>query len=183
MSEGLPDLDDWIEERIEVVNRRDVQDHHIVNEFVEADDTPFLTVSGLEGSLDLGKEQLRNRLGELEEKRVLDSRQGANGRLYWIQDDRSEWPIPPDVEVVSEEEVETTVSEFVARPHVKLAGVAISAGFIEGIFVTAFIAIALTEIGFPEYLQTPFLVGLLLSAAVSVVFLVGAVAVWLQRRD
>lgn len=50
--------------------------------------------------LDMSKQGVHNRLATLEELDVLDSAPGANGRIYWLRDDRSNWPVPPDVAVV-----------------------------------------------------------------------------------
>ncbi len=116
---GLPDLPDDVAAKVEFDEQYEVQDHHIVAVFLRAD-APYRSVGQVAAELDMSKQGVRNRLATLEELAVLDSAPGANGRIYWLRDERSDWPIPPDVEVTPVDD-DLTVPELWSRRHVKLA--------------------------------------------------------------
>lgn len=118
MTQGLPELPDDLASRVEFDEQYEVQDHHIVAVFLRAD-APYLSVGTLASDLDMSKQGVRNRLAALEERGVVDSAPGANGRIYWLADERSAWPIPPDVEVVPVPD-DPTVREVLQRHHVVL---------------------------------------------------------------
>lgn len=142
MTENLPEVPDWIGEKIEFDSQREVQDHHIVNIFLEAD-RPFLSRSRVETDLGMSDEGARQRLLNLEELEVLDSCSAAGGRIYWIYDERSEWPIPPDVQAESVDD-ELTVSELTDRSDVQYGVIAVLAAMIGSVSITGIVvAIAL----------------------------------------
>ena len=61
------------------------------------------------------------------------------GRVFWIKDDRSRWPIPDDVTVEGKPD-EPTISEFTDRLDVKLGAAAALSAFLSSILITSFIA-------------------------------------------
>lgn len=116
--EFLPEVPDWIDEKVEYIDDRDVQDHHIVDAFLSSDGAWLSTrqlVDELENTIT--RQGLHPRLAELEEIDVLDSKAAAGGHVYWIRDERSEWPIPPDVRVEGTDDDALTVEELLSRPY------------------------------------------------------------------
>lgn len=143
----MTEIPDWIEEKITFDRNRDVQDRHIVEVFLESD-RPYLSSRAVATEIGLTKQGTRPRLEELEEIRVLDGDTVAGGRIFWIHDDRSEWPIPPDVEVVPITD-EMTISEFLQQLHVQYGLLAVAATMIGGLFMMAF------TLGLAYNIQTP----------------------------
>lgn len=103
IDEGLPDLPDWIEEKLYINENYDVQLHFYVEPFLETD-RPWLGVSKIASEVGKTRQTTRSRLAELQDLEVLNSGPGANGTIYWINDDRSDWPIPPDIDSQSVDE-------------------------------------------------------------------------------
>lgn len=64
-------------------------------------DRPIWTASQMQAELDTGhgKETVRNKLNTLEEVGICGSMRANGGRIYWWNDERSDWPLPPDVAV------------------------------------------------------------------------------------
>lgn len=81
---------------------------------------PFWTAARMKEELDTGhgKETVRDKLKALEEMGICRSMPANNGRIYWWNDDRSDWPIPPDVIVEGRQEL--TVAELVAPWYAKV---------------------------------------------------------------
>lgn len=75
-------------------------------------DRPIWTASQMESELDTGhnKETVRKKLNTLDEVEICESMPANNGRIYWWNDDRSDWPIPPDVIVEGQQGL--TVAEL-----------------------------------------------------------------------
>jgi hypothetical protein len=84
-------------------------------------DRPIWTASQMQSELTTGhgKETVRDKLNTLDEVEVCESMPANNGRIYWWNDDRSEWPIPPDVVVEGQQEL--TVAELLDPWYSKLA--------------------------------------------------------------
>jgi DNA-binding transcriptional ArsR family regulator len=139
MTQGLPDLPDDLASKVEFDEQYGVQDHHIVAVFLRAE-APYLSVGTLAMELDMSKQGVRNRLSSLEERGVVDSAPGANGRIYWVADERSEWPIPPDVEVVPVPD-DPTVSEVLERRDVVLAVLATGLAVLCAVSIMGLIAV------------------------------------------
>ncbi|MFD1635312.1 hypothetical protein ACOZ4L_15720 (plasmid) [Haloplanus ruber] len=76
-------------------------------------DRPIWTASQMQSELDTshGKETVRKKLNTLDEVEVCESMPANNGRIYWWSDDRSDWPIPPDIIVDGQQEL--TVAELI----------------------------------------------------------------------
>ncbi len=137
MTRDLPEVPDWIDEKIEFDSQRDVQDHHIVKIFQKAE-RPFLSRRRVETELGMSDEGARLRLSDLEELEVLDSCSAAGGRIYWIYDDRSKWPIPPDTRVEPVEDG-PTVSDLTDRSEVQYGVLAVVAAMIGSLFISGFV--------------------------------------------
>lgn len=72
-----------------------------VAETMVTHDRPMWTASQMRAELESGhsRETVREKLQTLDELDVCRSMEANNGRIYWWNDDRSRWPIPPDVDV------------------------------------------------------------------------------------
>lgn len=83
-------------------------------------DLPIWTASRMQAELSTGhgKETVRDKLKNLDEVDICNSMPANNGRIYWWNDDRSDWPIPPDVVVEGQREL--TVADLLAPWYVKL---------------------------------------------------------------
>jgi hypothetical protein len=77
---------------------------------------PIWTASQMEDELETGyqTETVRNKLDQLEGSDICDSMPANNGRIYWLNHERSGWPIPPDVDFNDElrAELKTTKGEL-----------------------------------------------------------------------
>lgn len=95
-------------------------------------DRPLWTASQMQAELETGhgKETVRKKLRTLDEVGICNSMEANNGRIYWWDDDRSEWPIPPDVDV---ERSELTVSELLDPWYAKVALVGLLGPTIAGL--------------------------------------------------
>lgn len=82
---------------------------------------PIWTASQMQSELstDHGKETVRDKLNKLEEMEICGSMPANNGRIYWWNDERSVWPIPPDVVVEGQQEL--TVTELLDPWYAKVA--------------------------------------------------------------
>lgn len=135
----MTDLPDWIDRRLDDNIQRDLRQRPVA-EVVWESREPYLSRTviqqrvgeKLEDTFD--KSTVIGRLDELVERDVFDSDEVCGGSIYWIHDDRSNWPIPPDVEVepVSDE---MTVQEFFQEDAVKLGAGGIAAFAISGLIM------------------------------------------------
>jgi hypothetical protein len=96
-------------------------------------DRPIWTASQMQSELDTdhGKETVRTKLNALDEVDVCESMPANNGRIYWWNDDRSDWPIPPDVIVEGKQEL--TVDELLDPWYSKLGLIGLFGPAIAGI--------------------------------------------------
>jgi hypothetical protein len=114
-----------------------------VAETMHGHDRPIWTASQMQSELDTTyrTETVRDKLNTLDEVEVCSSMPANNGRIYWWNDTRSDWPIPPDVTVEGQQEL--TVAELIEPWYAKLglirlAGPAIAGlPLLVGIFVIA----------------------------------------------
>ncbi|WP_226040353.1 hypothetical protein [Natrinema sp. DC36] len=143
----MTEIPDWIEEKISFDKTRDVQDSHIVEVFLESD-RPYLSNRKVASEIGLTKQGTTPRLEELVDIDILDGDSAAGGRIFWIHDDRSEWPIPPDVEVEPVQE-EMTVNEYFNQLHVKYGLLAIGGTMIGALLMMAFTLFVGYEIQMP----------------------------------
>jgi hypothetical protein len=83
-------------------------------------DRPIWTATQVQAELDTGHgtETVRNKLKTLDEVDICGSMEANNGRIYWWNDDRSDWSIPPDVAVEGQKGL--TVQELLTPWYAKL---------------------------------------------------------------
>ena len=83
-------------------------------------DRPVWTASQMQAELETGhgRETVRDKLNKLDELEICRSMSANNGRIYWWNDDRSDWSIPPDVVVEGQQEL--TVSELLSPWYAKV---------------------------------------------------------------
>lgn len=110
MTEPTPDLPDWIEDKISYNDDYETQDHFFIEPLVETN-RPWLSRSTIEEEAGVSDETARTRLKRLEEKEIVNSAPGGDGTVYWIHDERSDWPIPPDIDLPDPEEMAVVVDE------------------------------------------------------------------------
>lgn len=178
MSEGIPDLPPDVAAQLDVNEDYRVQDHHIVAEFVDSD-RAFLTVGHLSRRLEMSAQGVRDRLDRLEGMGVLDSRPAANGRIYWLRDERSEWPIPPDVHVEPIPD-EPTLSEVLGRRDVQLTIAGGLVGVVAVLALMALILVGVYGLG-PAALEFPLALVSVVGGIGCVGLLAGAVLAWVLR--
>ncbi|GAA0647033.1 hypothetical protein [Salarchaeum japonicum] len=122
MAEHDIEIPDWIESRIDSPNNeRSLTQRGVVKEFLR-DARPFYSITRLQAEIkkEVSKDTVRSRAGELHERGVLGHEEINNGDVYWLKHPKSEWPIPPDVEVEPKRN-KLTVEEWQKRPYVRFA--------------------------------------------------------------
>lgn len=94
---------------------------------------PIWTPSQMQSELDTGhsKETVRTKLNALDEVDVCESMPANNGRIYWWNDDRSDWPIPPDVVIEGHQQL--TVVELLDPWYAKMGFVGLLGPAIAGL--------------------------------------------------
>lgn len=104
-----------------------LQPHAVAQVFVDADE-PFLTrrqvQSRVNGEYD--KKTVLSRLDLLVELDVLRADVHPGGTIYWLENEASEWPVPPDVEVEPKRD-DVTVAELVDRNSIRASTIGIGA--------------------------------------------------------
>jgi hypothetical protein len=116
------ELPDWVETRIDTPDsNRSITQYQVVKEFVKGD-RPYYNVSRMHAAVggNVSTDTVQSRMDELVERDVLKSEKVNNGYIYWLDDEDSDWPIPPDV-AVEPEHSEPTVSEWKSNGYVQLA--------------------------------------------------------------
>jgi hypothetical protein len=169
-----------IEEEMEFDASKEVQDSHLVEVFVESD-RPFLSRRRVQNEIGLSSQGTRDRLSDLEEREILDSAAAGGGRIYWIRNDKSEWPIPSDVDVepVSDD---LTVSELLQRQPVQFAGVGLILMIAGALFTTLFTMALAYDVSLPVFGTQQLLLWALGSVFVGVAFCLGGAVVWMIDR-
>ena len=104
-------------DRIQIKPGRDLQETDVLRVFLDSE-RPFLSRRQVQSRLDgdYTRGTVLNRLSSLCEVDILKKSE-MNSSIYWLNNDKSIWPIPPDVEVESKNE-ETTIPEFLDQPFV-----------------------------------------------------------------
>jgi hypothetical protein len=159
---------------------KEVQDSHLVEVFVESD-RPFLSRRRVQNEIGLSSQGTRDRLSDLEEREILDSAAAGGGRIYWIRNDTSEWPIPPDVEV---EPISNglTVSDLLQRQPVQFVGVGLILMIAGALFTTLFTMALAYDVSFSVVGTQQLLLWAIGSVFVGVAFCVGGAVVWIISR-
>jgi hypothetical protein len=174
------ELSDDIETALEFDPNKEVQDRHIVEVFVDSD-RPYLSRKQVQQEIDLSSQGTRGRLEALEEQGVLDSDVAGGGRLYWIADERSGWPIPPDVDVEPTRD-EETVTEFVSRFPVQVTGLGLALMLLGAVLTTLFTLALAYEVTVPVVGTSQLLVWAIGAVFVGIAFCVGGMATWILNR-
>lgn len=177
MTDGLPE---WIGERVEFDPNKDVQDAHIVQVFFDAD-RPYLSRKQVQGEIGLSSQGTRDRLLDLEERGVLASDAAGGGRIYWISNEKSAWPIPPDVEV-EPIRTEPTVTELLSRQPVQFAGIGVLLMVAGALFTTLFMLALAYEVAVPFVQTQQLLLWAIGAVFIGISFIVGGAAVWIIDR-
>lgn len=119
-------LPEWVAARIDpATSETDLPQRHVAAEFVHGD-RPYYSVSQMHAALgsDVGQETVAARLAELVERGVLATETVNDGAIYWLENEASEWPIPPDVAVESTADA-VTLAEWREQLHVRIAAAAV----------------------------------------------------------
>ena len=169
-----------IKKELEFDASKEVQDSHLVEVFVESDRS-FLSRRRVQNEIGLSSQGTRDRLSDLEEREILDSVAAGGGRVYWIHNDKSEWPIPHDVEVepVSNE---LTVSELLQRQPVHFAGIGLILMIAGALFTTLFTMALAYDVSLPVVGTQQLLLWAIGSVFVGVAFCLGGAAIWILDR-
>jgi hypothetical protein len=117
----MTEIPDWIEDKLEFREGRSLQQSPVVQIFLGSE-RPYLTRRQVQTRLkgNHARGTVIDRLSELCEVGVLKHEDLSGGGIYWINNSKSDWPIPPDVEVEPESE-EMTASEFFNLDSVRTA--------------------------------------------------------------
>ena len=169
-----------IKEDLQFDASKEVQDSHLVAVFVESD-RPFLSRRRVQNEIGLSSQGTRDRLSDLEEREILDSAAAGGGRIYWIRNSKSQWPIPTDVEVepVSND---LTVSELLQRQPVQFIGVGLILMIAGALFTTLFTMALAYDVSLPVVATQQLLLWAIGSVFVGIAFCVGAAVVWVIDR-
>lgn len=115
------DLPSWIEDRIESgTYDMKLTQRHVASVFVHGD-RPYYDITKMHAEVgsEVSRDTVGNRMEELHHRDVLAREKINNGDVYWLDREKSQWPIPPDLE--DPEPGEMAVSEWKGQPHVQLA--------------------------------------------------------------
>lgn len=177
----VEDLPEWVEDRLEHDNNRRLQQRHVA-EIIVNGDRPYYNVRRIRAELkgDFDNDTVRSRLNELVEQDVLATEMMNRGNIYWLKDDDSDWPIPPDVEVVPVDD-ELTVSEFFSQPYVAVASLGAFFAVVSGIVIWVALLQDVGAISYPLSTQTVLQWGLLL-ILVSLVFISASGVLWIAEK-
>jgi len=112
-------------------------------------DRPIWTPSQMQSELSTGhgKETVRKKLNKLDELDICKSMPANNGRIYWWNDDRSDWPIPTDVVVEGQQKL--TVEELVNPWYTKVGLVGLVGPALAGIPLLIAVFVLDGAISFP----------------------------------
>jgi hypothetical protein len=173
---------DWINDKIEFDPSNDVQDEHIVKVFLESDD-PYLSRRAVALEVGMSKEGIGNRLEQLVDIGVLDDDSVGGARIYWVRDERSDWPIPPDVEVTPVEK-DVTLKSFLGRLHVQYGILGVGIVLLGALLMMAFTLFLAYEVSIPWVGITNLLVaGVLLTVVGFVLIILGlTLSAWNRFR-
>jgi len=169
----MTELPEWIDEKIEFDPSNEVQDAHLVEVFLDSDES-YLSRKKVASHVGMSKQGAGERLEDLVDIEVLDADSVAGGRIYWIRDDRSEWPIPSDVEVKPVQR-ETTLKEFVNRLYVKYGFLAVALVMLGSLFMMAFTLIVAYSVKVPLIGAVELLAGSLIFTLIGYSLLVLAI--------
>ena len=135
----MSELPEWIEQRLDENLQRDLRQRDVSGVVSESNE-PYLSRTVIQQRVEeetgetFDKSTVIDRLTELVEQEVLMSDEVCGGQIYWIYDNTSEWPIPPDInpEPVSDE---MTVQEFFSAKPVILGSLGAGAVLVSSVFM------------------------------------------------
>lgn len=183
MSRGLPNLSEEIEEKLSINEDYDTQLHHYV-EAILKDEKPWVSTKKLMSELDVTRPTVQKRLSELEGLGVVNSGPaGANGYIYWINEEKSDWPIPPDCEVTPIEDDEIKLSDITGRFDFGLAAAAVISALYASLAIGVPIASQISGIELaPMDILELMLISGFAAALLAILFGVSALILWIYGR-
>lgn len=143
----MTDIPDWIEEKISFNPNDEVQDRTIVKVFLESED-PYLSSRKVASEVDMTKAGTTPRLEALVDIEVLESDSVAGGQIYWIKDERSDWPIPKDIKVDVGKN-ETTIQEFASTLYGMYGIIAVVVMMLGSVVMTGFTFFLAADVSLP----------------------------------
>lgn len=177
----MTEIPDWIDDQISFKSNRDVQDRHIIEVFLESD-RPYLSRSQIQTAVGLSDQGTRDRLRNLEERGIIDQDAVADSRVYWVHNEKSSWPIPPDVEVEPARN-EPTISEFFGQTYVLYGVVAVAATMVGSLLVSVFTIAVGYNLPVPFVQVNQLLLWGIVAVGIGYVFVIGSALLWIWDRS
>lgn len=176
----MTEIPDWVDEKISFNPQREVQDNAIVEFFLESD-RPYLSSRQVSTEIGMSKQGVDPRLEELEEIGVLDSESAAGGRIYWIRDERSDWPIPEDITVAAGKN-DVTIRELLGSVHGIYGVVAVGSTMFSSLIFSAYVFFTSSDVSAPVVGNSGLILAGLLASLFGLGFLImSAVAAFWNR--
>lgn len=113
MSESENELPNWIQEKLPSIDedqRSGVDLFQYARILYQLDD-PWISPSTTAAIVDESKPTARDKLNALVKLGIAGSQDALDGKIYFIHEYDSEYPIPPDVTVVDEDQAAMTLTE------------------------------------------------------------------------
>lgn len=174
----MTEIPEWIDDKIGFDPQRDVQDKSIVKVFLDTNQ-PYLSSRRVSSEIGMTKAGASPRLEELVEIGVLDSKSAAGGRIYWIQDERSNWPIPPDITVAAGKN-DVTVRGILESVHGIYGVIAVGSTMFSSLIFSAYVFLSSANVSAPIVGNSTLIVAGLLASLFGLGFLIlsALVAFW-----
>ena len=158
------DLPGELNQQMTLDPTKDLQCGHVA-EIIYHGDRPYYNLTRMQKRLEFehSEDTIRDRLNELTDMEILKRERLNNGDVWWLNDPNTDWPKPPDAEIVPASD-ELTISEFLSLPENLLAVLGVFAAAGSGLIVW---------IGFLEIagnLSLPFETGWIMAVGLSVIF-------------
>lgn len=176
----MTEIPNWIQERLEFDPTQDVQDEHIIEAFLEWG-APYMSRKQVELEVGLSDQQTRTRLRNLVERKILDSDSVANGEIYWIRDEKSDWPIPPDVDVEPASD-EPTISELLNQLFVQYGVLGVLSTMLGSVLMTLFTLGLAYNLTIPIIQLSNLLLAGVLATVIGVVFISLGFGTWMIEK-
>ncbi|WP_435346054.1 hypothetical protein [Haloarchaeobius sp. HRN-SO-5] len=120
------ELPEEIESRIEEPNfDKDLTQRQVALEFYHGN-RPYYNITKMRAALGTSKSRdtVGNRLSELYDRDVLEKEEINNGDIYWLSNEDTRWPSPPDADLSATDDG-ISVSEWRKLIHVRVSAIAI----------------------------------------------------------
>jgi hypothetical protein len=153
-----------------------------VAEVMYAADRPWFTVDQMNSEFNhrYHQDTVRDKLSKLRELEIVESQSVGKPDIYYLNDDRSEWPIPPDVEVEAER-TEPTLSEFLSPWYIQLGLVGLLGPALGGVILIVGSFAAAGVISIPPSITNVISLGLTISIISYILLLISVVLGVLNR--